>query len=52
MELPEEGVVLPPFPAPIESLPYWGRGSGEDITRLPSGWEGRVTTEGRVFFVE
>ncbi len=52
MELPYEQIVLPPSTAPIESLPYWGRGPGEDITRLPSGWEARITPEGRMFFVE
>ena len=39
-------------PVPLESLPYWGRGKDEDITRLSPGWEARVTPEGRVFFVK
>ena len=53
MKDPElDHVALPPFPPPVESLPHWGRGRGEDITRLPQGWEGRITSEGRVFFVE
>ena len=36
----------------LESLPYWGSGKDEDITRLSPGWEARVTPEGRVFFVK
>ena len=48
----EAGVQSPPYPDPLESLPYWGYGPGEDITDLPAGWEGRVTLEGRVFFIE
>ena len=39
-------------PVPLETLPYWGRGKDEDITRLTAGWEARVTPEGRVFFVK
>lgn len=48
----QERIVIPPAPPPVETLPYWGRGPGEDVTRLPQGWEGRVTPEGRVFFIE
>ena len=47
-----DDVVSPPYPDPLESLPFWGRGPEEDITRLPSGWDARVTPEGRVFFVK
>lgn len=39
-------------PVPLETLPYWGRGKDEDVTRLAAGWEARVTPEGRVFFVK
>jgi WW domain-containing oxidoreductase len=38
-------------PDPLETLPYWGKGTDEDITSLPPGWEARVTSDGRVFFV-
>lgn len=51
-EMREENLVSPPYPDPLEALPYWGRGTGEDITQLPPGWEGRVTPEGRVFWVK
>lgn len=48
----EVGEDSPPYPDPLESLPYWGHGPGEDITSLPEGWEARVTPEGRVFFIK
>lgn len=39
---------------PLTNLAYWGRTNPdvEDITRLPTDWEARVTEEGRMFFLK